>query len=53
MPVLFLTGCHTKVLTAQLLLVLEIDGPAPVPLKVPECLWISSLTHLNEVGNLF
>lgn len=52
MPVLFLTGCHAEAVTSQLLLVLEIDGPAPVPFKVPGCLWISSLTHLNEVGNL-
>jgi len=52
MPVLFLTGCHAKAQTAQLLSVLETDGSAPVPFKVPERLWISSLTHLNEAGNL-
>lgn len=52
MPVIFLTGCHAKTLTARFLLVLEADGPAPAPFKVPGCLWISFLTQLNEAGNL-
>lgn len=52
MPVIFLTGCHAKTVTAWFLLVLDTDGPTPAPFKVPGCLWISSVTQLNEAGNL-